>query len=111
MLIYIWFRFKDIRFAASSVAALVHDVLVVLAFVGACHLLYQHSTVTRHTAEHRHHIRIDRGEIGLGIVLSMFTALFVTRWILRALFAVGLKDVKFYGTNKEKATVNFLGQR
>lgn len=32
MLIYIWFRFKDIRFAASSVLALVHDVLVVLAF-------------------------------------------------------------------------------
>lgn len=32
MLIYIWFRFKDIRFASSAVAALVHDVLVVLAF-------------------------------------------------------------------------------
>lgn len=32
MLLYIWFRFKDIRFAASSVLALVHDVLVVLAF-------------------------------------------------------------------------------
>ena len=32
MLISIWFRFKDIRFAASSVLALVHDVLVVLAF-------------------------------------------------------------------------------
>ena len=32
MLVYIWFRFKDIRFAASSVAALLHDVLVVLAF-------------------------------------------------------------------------------
>jgi len=32
MLIYIWFRFKDIRFAASAVAALIHDVLVVLAF-------------------------------------------------------------------------------
>lgn len=32
MLIYIWFRFKDIRFATSAVAALVHDVLVVLAF-------------------------------------------------------------------------------
>lgn len=30
MLIYIWFRFKDIRFAASAVLALVHDVLVVL---------------------------------------------------------------------------------
>ena len=32
MLIYIWFRFKNIRFAASAVMALVHDVLVVLAF-------------------------------------------------------------------------------
>ena len=32
MLIYIWFRFKDFRFAASSVLALVHDVLVVVAF-------------------------------------------------------------------------------
>ena len=32
MLIYIWFRFKDIRFGASSVICLAHDVLVVLAF-------------------------------------------------------------------------------
>lgn len=32
MLIYIWFRFKDVRFASSAVVALVHDVLVVLAF-------------------------------------------------------------------------------
>jgi len=32
MLIYIWFRFKDIRFATSSVMALVHDVLIVLTF-------------------------------------------------------------------------------
>ena len=32
MLLYIWFRFKDIRFGASAVIALIHDVLVVLAF-------------------------------------------------------------------------------
>ena len=32
MLLYIWLRFKDIRFASSAVLALVHDVLVVLAF-------------------------------------------------------------------------------
>ncbi|MDE7066358.1 MAG: protein translocase subunit SecF, partial [Schaedlerella arabinosiphila] len=32
MLLYIWFRFKDIRFATSAVIALLHDVLVVLAF-------------------------------------------------------------------------------
>jgi len=49
--------------------------------------------------------------LGLGIVLSMFTALFVTRMILRALFAVGFKDAKFYGKNKEKATINFLGKK
>ena len=35
MLLYIWFRFKDIRFGASAVLALVHDVLVVLAFYAA----------------------------------------------------------------------------
>lgn len=32
MLIYIWVRFTDIRFATSAVLALVHDVLVVLTF-------------------------------------------------------------------------------
>ena len=31
MLVYIWFRFKDIRFASSAIIALIHDVLVVLS--------------------------------------------------------------------------------
>ena len=31
MLLYIWIRFRDIRFASSSVLALMHDVLVVIA--------------------------------------------------------------------------------
>ena len=35
MLLYIWLRFKNIRFAGSSVLALVHDVLVVLACYAA----------------------------------------------------------------------------
>lgn len=34
MLLYIWFRFKDVRFGTSAVVALLHDVLVVLAFYG-----------------------------------------------------------------------------
>lgn len=38
MLLYIWFRFKDIRFATSAVAALLHDVLVVLAFYGVARI-------------------------------------------------------------------------
>ena len=49
--------------------------------------------------------------LALGIVLSMFTALFVTRLILKALYAIGLKDIKFYGVAKEKKTINFLGKR
>ncbi|MBO6118868.1 MAG: protein translocase subunit SecD [Lachnospiraceae bacterium] len=32
MLIYIWFRFKDIRFAGSAVIALIHDCLVTIGF-------------------------------------------------------------------------------
>jgi SecD/SecF fusion protein len=31
MMIYIWFRFKDVRFAGSAVIALLHDVLIVFA--------------------------------------------------------------------------------
>ncbi len=38
MLLYIWLRFKDIRFATSAVTALLHDVLVVLAFYAAARI-------------------------------------------------------------------------
>lgn len=49
--------------------------------------------------------------LALGIIVSMFTALFVTRMILNALYALGLKDVKFYGVGKEKKTINFLSKK
>ena len=49
--------------------------------------------------------------LALGIVLSMFTALVITRLILKALYAVGLKDIKFYGAAKEGKTINFLAKR
>ena len=38
MLLYIWFRFKDIRFATSAIVALLHDVLVVLALYACLRL-------------------------------------------------------------------------
>lgn len=47
----------------------------------------------------------------IGIVLSMFTALVVTRWILYSFYALGFKDEKFYGRAKERNTVNFLGKK
>lgn len=49
--------------------------------------------------------------LALGIVLSMFTALVITRLILKALYAVGGRDVKLYGIAKEHKTVNFLAKR
>lgn len=32
MLLYIWIRFKDVKFATSAIIALLHDILVVIAF-------------------------------------------------------------------------------
>lgn len=49
--------------------------------------------------------------LALGIVLSMFTALFVTKAILSALYNLGLDDPKFYGISKEKKAINFLGKK
>lgn len=49
--------------------------------------------------------------LGIGIVLSMFTALFVTRFILRSLFRLGFQSPKMYGIKKEKKNINFLGKR
>ena len=49
--------------------------------------------------------------LALGIVLSMFTALVITRLILNAFYAVGLKDKKFFGQQKERKAINFIGKR
>ena len=49
--------------------------------------------------------------LALGIVLSMFTALVVTRLLINAFYALGLKDVKFYGKAKERKTVDFLSKK
>lgn len=49
--------------------------------------------------------------LALGIVLSMFTALVVTRLILNALYAVGFQDEKLYGMTKERKTINFLAKK
>lgn len=49
--------------------------------------------------------------LAIGIVLSMVTALFITRAALIALYNVGFDDAKFYGTKKERTPINFLGKR
>ena len=49
--------------------------------------------------------------LALGIVLSMFTALVISRLLVNAFYAVGLRDEKFYGKQKERKTIDFLEKR
>ena len=49
--------------------------------------------------------------LALGIGISMFTALFITKWILEGLYCLGFKEVKFYGQTKKTGQYNILGRR
>jgi len=49
--------------------------------------------------------------LALGIVLSMFTALVVTRYIMYAFYALGLKSEKLYGVGKEHKALNILSRK
>ncbi len=49
--------------------------------------------------------------LAIGIVFSMFTALVISRWLVKALYGMGFQDKKFYGEKKERKPVNFLGKR
>lgn len=49
--------------------------------------------------------------LALGIVLSMFTAVVVTKLILNAFYAIGLQDEKFYGKAKERKHIDFLSKK
>lgn len=49
--------------------------------------------------------------LALGIVLSMISALLISRMLISALYGVGFKDEKFFGRQKERKIVNFVGKR
>ena len=49
--------------------------------------------------------------LAIGIVVSMFTALFVTRFALNGLYSLGIENAKFYGIKKETAPKPFLKYR
>ena len=56
-------------------------------------------------------VKVFASTLAIGIVLSMITALFITKFILNALFNLGFQDPKFYGTKTDKKTIDFLGKR
>lgn len=50
--------------------------------------------------------------LAIGIVVSMFTALVITRWIVFAFFGLGLKNPKlYYREKKERAPIDFLSKK
>lgn len=49
--------------------------------------------------------------LALGIILSMFTAMVVTRMLMKAFYAIGLQSPKLYGTAKEKKPINFTSKK
>lgn len=49
--------------------------------------------------------------LAIGIVLSMFTALVVSRLIMNAFIYIGLTNVKLYGKQKERKPINFVGKK
>lgn len=48
--------------------------------------------------------------LAIGIILSMFTCMVVTKLIVHAVYSLGVKDAKFYGKAKERKPFNFVGK-
>ncbi|MBQ6036217.1 MAG: protein translocase subunit SecD [Lachnospiraceae bacterium] len=49
--------------------------------------------------------------LALGIILSMVTALFITRLLIKSFYALGFKDAKWYGKTEHKKDIDFLSKR
>lgn len=49
--------------------------------------------------------------LAIGIALSLFTAMVVSRILITLLYNTGVKNEKYYGTHKERKPIDFLGKR
>ena len=49
--------------------------------------------------------------LAIGIILSMFTAMVVTRLLVTCFYKMGFKSTKFYGVQKERKTIDFLKRK
>ena len=48
--------------------------------------------------------------LAIGIILSMFTCMVVTKVLMHAVYAIGVRDAKFYGKAKERKPFDFVGK-
>ncbi len=49
--------------------------------------------------------------LAIGIIVSMFSALVLTRWLVKALYGIHFTDKKFYGEKKQRAPIQFVKRR
>ena len=49
--------------------------------------------------------------LGLGIIISMITACIISRIIVNAAYALGMRDEKYFGKAEERKTIDFVGKR
>ena len=49
--------------------------------------------------------------LALGIVVSMFTALVITKLLLNAMYSLGMDDVKYFGVEKPRKPIRFVENR
>ncbi len=49
--------------------------------------------------------------LAIGILLSMFTALFITKWYMKAFYTLFAKDKKWYGVGKDMKTLKVVEKR
>ena len=49
--------------------------------------------------------------LAMGIILSMFTALYITKYILQAMYSLGVDDVKYFVVEKPRRQIKFVQNR
>ena len=49
--------------------------------------------------------------LALGIILSMFTAMVISRLLVSSLYSVGVRSTKWYGVQKERKVIHFVEHR
>lgn len=49
--------------------------------------------------------------LALGIILSMFTAMVISRLLVSSLYGVGVRNTKWYGVQKERKVIHFVEHR
>ena len=49
--------------------------------------------------------------LAMGIVLSMFTAMVISRLLVNSLYSVGVRDIRWYGRHKERRLIHFVERR